>query len=65
MGLARRSAIRSPRRARAARSKISGCRPKTRTRAFVLFRSFFEMAKEKFERKKPHVNVGTIGHVDH
>ncbi|MBI1953105.1 MAG: elongation factor Tu [Candidatus Omnitrophica bacterium] len=22
-------------------------------------------AKEKFERKKPHVNVGTIGHVDH
>ena len=23
------------------------------------------MAKEKFERSKPHVNVGTIGHVDH
>ena len=23
------------------------------------------MAKEKYERKKPHVNVGTIGHVDH
>src|SRR6201998_3757060 len=23
------------------------------------------MAKEKFERVKPHVNVGTIGHVDH
>jgi elongation factor Tu len=23
------------------------------------------MAKEKFERKKPHCNVGTIGHVDH
>src|SRR5688572_24060929 len=23
------------------------------------------MAKDKFERKKPHVNVGTIGHVDH
>jgi elongation factor Tu len=23
------------------------------------------MAKSKFERKKPHVNVGTIGHVDH
>ena len=21
--------------------------------------------KEKFERTKPHVNVGTIGHVDH
>ena len=23
------------------------------------------MAKEKFERTKPHVNVGTMGHVDH
>ena len=23
------------------------------------------MAKEKFERNKPHVNVGTIGHIDH
>ncbi|MGB7503545.1 MAG: hypothetical protein WBM25_14215, partial [Azonexus sp.] len=23
------------------------------------------MAKEKFARTKPHVNVGTIGHVDH
>jgi elongation factor Tu len=23
------------------------------------------MAKEKFERKKPHLNVGTIGHIDH
>ena len=23
------------------------------------------MAKEQFERNKPHVNVGTIGHVDH
>ena len=23
------------------------------------------MAKEAFERSKPHVNVGTIGHVDH
>jgi elongation factor Tu len=25
----------------------------------------FSMTKAKFERKKPHVNVGTIGHVDH
>ncbi len=24
-----------------------------------------DMAKGKFERTKPHVNVGTIGHVDH
>ena len=23
------------------------------------------MAKETFQRKKPHVNIGTIGHVDH
>ena len=23
------------------------------------------MAKEKFERKKPHINIGTIGHIDH
>jgi elongation factor Tu len=24
-----------------------------------------EMAKEKFERNKPHLNIGTIGHIDH
>jgi elongation factor Tu len=24
-----------------------------------------KMSKEKFERTKPHVNVGTIGHIDH
>jgi elongation factor Tu len=30
-----------------------------------VLKGVFEMAKEKFERKKPHVNVGTIGHVDH
>jgi len=23
------------------------------------------MAREKFDRSKPHVNIGTIGHVDH
>ncbi len=23
------------------------------------------MAKKKFERTKPHVNIGTVGHVDH
>jgi len=23
------------------------------------------MVRDKFERKKPHVNIGTIGHVDH
>jgi len=25
----------------------------------------FSMAKEKFDRSKPHVNIGTIGHIDH
>ena len=25
----------------------------------------FKMARQKFERTKPHVNIGTIGHVDH
>jgi elongation factor Tu len=29
------------------------------------FRRKFPMAKAKFERTKPHVNIGTIGHVDH
>ena len=28
-------------------------------------REVYFMAKEKFERTKPHVNIGTIGHVDH
>ena len=23
------------------------------------------MAREKYDRSKPHVNIGTIGHVDH
>ncbi|WP_291318801.1 GTP-binding protein, partial [Desulfonatronospira sp.] len=23
------------------------------------------MGKSKFDRKKPHVNIGTIGHIDH
>jgi elongation factor Tu len=23
------------------------------------------LAKEKFERDRPHINVGTIGHIDH
>jgi GTPase len=33
--------------------------------SFELLFSESKMAKEKFERTKPHVNVGTIGHVDH
>ena len=34
-------------------------------RRWIFFRSPKVMAAEKFERTKPHVNVGTIGHVDH
>ncbi len=30
-----------------------------------IIRRIFKMAKAKFERTKPHVNIGTIGHVDH
>ena len=32
---------------------------------FFLKRRHFKMAKETYDRSKPHVNVGTIGHVDH
>jgi elongation factor Tu len=30
-----------------------------------IFLEELAVSKEKFERSKPHVNVGTIGHVDH
>ncbi|MCS4510713.1 hypothetical protein, partial [Xylophilus ampelinus] len=39
------------------------CRPKTKPRAVLYLE--LKMGKEKFTRTKPHVNVGTIGHVDH
>src|SRR5258707_12413162 len=41
----------------ARRAKRVNCRAPARDKA--------AMSKEKFERTKPHVNVGTIGHVDH
>src|SRR5258707_15694633 len=41
----------------ARRAKRVNCRAPARDKA--------AMSKEKFERNKPHVNVGTIGHVDH
>ncbi len=31
----------------------------------MILRRIFKMAKAKFERTKPHCNIGTIGHVDH
>src|SRR5487761_1487571 len=43
------------------RQPFEGCRrarPKQRSERG-------NMAKEKFDRSKPHVNVGTIGHIDH
>ena len=34
--------------------------------ALVNFKGgYLKMAKAKFERTKPHMNIGTIGHVDH
>ena len=30
-----------------------------------IIRRIIQMAKAKFERNKPHANIGTIGHVDH
>ena len=32
---------------------------------YIVILKLKTMAKEKFERSKPHVNIGTIGHVDH
>ena len=32
---------------------------------YLLIKKVHTVSKEKFERNKPHVNVGTIGHVDH
>ena len=32
---------------------------------FYILGGIFIMAKQKFDRSKPHVNIGTIGHVDH
>jgi elongation factor Tu len=44
---------------------FSGCRDAEHPCFLSLFSESQEMAKGKFERTKPHVNVGTIGHVDH
>src|ERR1700733_7416435 len=60
------------RKCRSRRRKRSSARSRRdrsqRAHAFgthQLFRRERVMAKAKFERTKPHVNVGTIGHVDH
>jgi translation initiation factor 2 gamma subunit (eIF-2gamma) len=33
--------------------------------AIIKKQKLIKMSKETFKREKPHVNVGTIGHVDH
>jgi elongation factor Tu len=40
-------------------------RPKSISNNLNPENSLFNMAKENFDRSKPHVNIGTIGHVDH
>ena len=44
---------------------MSHVKPETCFRTGVKPRELTIMAKEKFERTKPHCNIGTIGHVDH
>ena len=39
--------------------------PALYTKPSLTLDSLIQMAREKFERNKPHVNIGTIGHVDH
>src|SRR5262245_11587414 len=71
---ARRDALRSPCTFRTMRNCRRPWRTKSsRSRAAksngFSFKEFSRgaegMAKEKFERSKPHVNIGTIGHIDH
>ncbi|HET9918556.1 MAG TPA: GTP-binding protein, partial [Ktedonobacteraceae bacterium] len=42
-----------------------GAAPDARLFALSTSEEKHNMAKKKFERTKPHVNVGTIGHIDH
>jgi elongation factor Tu len=37
----------------------------SRAGAYPKIKAILKMAKEQFQRTKPHVNIGTIGHVDH
>ena len=32
---------------------------------YVYYKGEKDMAKAKFDRSKPHLNVGTMGHIDH
>src|SRR3989442_1048852 len=65
----RQTRLSAGRRETSNRNKGWRCRPvwglAPKTTSGVAGRRPEEMAKEKFERNKPHVNVGTIGHIDH
>jgi translation elongation factor EF-G len=63
-----RSAVRKLRRSsQEVRWFLSGIRPGFRPNSRVAnpMKERPEMGKAKFARNKPHVNIGTIGHVDH
>jgi elongation factor Tu len=47
------------------KDEVSGSSPDMGSTSSQCFRRDSSMAKEKFVRDKPHVNIGTIGHVDH
>src|SRR6218665_3813217 len=59
-----RSGVRFPPWAPLSGASGSGCAENPFGLVWIFF-GVGEMAKGKFERTKPHVNVGTIGHVDH
>ena len=48
-----------------AKSSRQGLRSVMFRRLRALRKDETAMAKEKFDRSKPHVNIGTIGHIDH
>ena len=45
--------------------RVISNKTKTLGKVYLESKEDFTMAKQKFERSKPHVNIGTIGHVDH
>jgi elongation factor Tu len=50
------------------KDEVSGSNPDLGSSDFIYFllpEKTQKMSKEKFDRSKPHVNIGTIGHVDH
>ena len=59
------SASRSPKRSSPGSAASSPTIPTSTTAPHEGKERYCDMAKEKFERKKPHLNIGTIGHIDH